>query len=245
MVEQLVELVFAQLQFDKPTDNKGLLVVGNYGTGKSHLMATISAVAEHAELAGSLTNPTVADKAVAVAGRFKVIRAEIGSTTMSLRDIVCGELEEHLATLGVSYRFPSSSDGLEQQGRFPRDDGGVPAGLPDAGPALRHRRAARLPPHPQGAGPHPGPELPARGRRDLPEHALPLLVGRAGEPLRQHALSVRGRDAATREGPLRAGSHRSRGRRLRRLAAAAQEGREAAGARARAPARVRARSTVR
>ena len=110
MVEQLVELVFAQLQFDKPTDNKGLLVVGNYGTGKSHLMATISAVAEHAELAGSLTNPTVADKAVAVAGRFKVIRAEIGSTEMSLRDIVCGELEEHLATLGVSYRFPSSSE---------------------------------------------------------------------------------------------------------------------------------------
>lgn len=110
MVEQLVELVFAQLQFDKPSDNKGLLVVGNYGTGKSHLMATISAVAEHAELVGALTNPTVADKAASVAGRFKVVRAEIGSTEMSLRDIVCGELEEHLATLGVSYRFPSSSE---------------------------------------------------------------------------------------------------------------------------------------
>ena len=110
MVEQLVELVFAQLQFDKPSDNKGLLVVGNYGTGKSHLMATISAVAERTELAAALTNPTVADKASAIAGRFKVVRAEIGSTEMSLRDIVCGELEEHLATLGVSYRFPSSSE---------------------------------------------------------------------------------------------------------------------------------------
>ena len=110
MVEQLVDLVFAQLQFDKPSDNKGLLVVGNYGTGKSHLMAAISAVAEHADLAKALTNPTVADKASAVAGRFKVVRAEIGSTEMSLRDIVCGELEEHLATLGVSYRFPSASE---------------------------------------------------------------------------------------------------------------------------------------
>ena len=110
MVEQLVELVFAQLQFDKPSDNKGLLVVGNYGTGKSHLMAAISAVAEHANLAGALTNSTVADKAASIAGRFKVVRAEIGSTEMSLRDIVCGELEEHLTTLGVSYRFPSSSD---------------------------------------------------------------------------------------------------------------------------------------
>src|SRR5437868_4817439 len=110
MAELLVDTVIPQLQFETPSDNKGLLVVGNYGTGKSHLMATISAVAEHAELAGSLTNPKVADKAVAVAGRFKVIRAEIGSTEMSLRDIVCGELEEHLATLGVSYRFPSSSE---------------------------------------------------------------------------------------------------------------------------------------
>jgi hypothetical protein len=110
MVEQLVELVFAQLQFDKPSDNKGLLVVGNYGTGKSHLMATISAVAEHSDLASALTNANVADKAAAVAGRFKVVRAEIGSTEMSLRDIVCGELEEYLATLGVSYRFPSSSE---------------------------------------------------------------------------------------------------------------------------------------
>jgi DNA replication protein DnaC len=27
-------------------DNKGLLVVGNYGTGKSHLMSVISALAE-------------------------------------------------------------------------------------------------------------------------------------------------------------------------------------------------------
>lgn len=110
MVEQLVDLVFAQLQFDKPSDNKGLLVVGNYGTGKSHLMATISAVAERADLAALLTNPIVSDRAAVIAGRFKVVRAEIGSTEMSLRDIVCGELEEHLAILGVSYRFPGAAE---------------------------------------------------------------------------------------------------------------------------------------
>jgi hypothetical protein len=44
MAELLGELVFPQLQFTKPADNKGILVVGNYGTGKSHLMAVISAV---------------------------------------------------------------------------------------------------------------------------------------------------------------------------------------------------------
>ncbi|HPE70322.1 MAG TPA: DUF6079 family protein, partial [Thermotogota bacterium] len=31
MAEKLVNLVIPQLQFDQPMDNKGLLVVGNYG----------------------------------------------------------------------------------------------------------------------------------------------------------------------------------------------------------------------
>jgi DNA replication protein DnaC len=30
-----------QLQMDEVIDNKGVLVVGNYGTGKSHLMSVI------------------------------------------------------------------------------------------------------------------------------------------------------------------------------------------------------------
>ena len=36
MAERLTDIVFPQLQFDKPMDNKGVLIVGNYGTGKSH-----------------------------------------------------------------------------------------------------------------------------------------------------------------------------------------------------------------
>lgn len=31
MADQLVNLVFPQLQIDRPVDNKGVLVVGNYG----------------------------------------------------------------------------------------------------------------------------------------------------------------------------------------------------------------------
>ena len=42
MAEKLKALVIPQLQFEQPVDNKGLLVVGNYGTGKSHLMSVIS-----------------------------------------------------------------------------------------------------------------------------------------------------------------------------------------------------------
>jgi hypothetical protein len=106
MSERLVNIVIPQLQFDQPTDNKGLLVVGNYGTGKSHLLSVISALAENSELLAYLTDKRVANAAGKVSGRFKVVRTEIGSTTMSLRDILVAELEEHLATMGVSYFFP-------------------------------------------------------------------------------------------------------------------------------------------
>ena len=50
MAEKLTGLVIPQLQFDQPVGNKGVLVVGNYGTGKSHLMSVISSIAEHANL---------------------------------------------------------------------------------------------------------------------------------------------------------------------------------------------------
>ena len=108
MAEKLVGLVIPQLQFDQPTDNKGLLVVGNYGTGKSHLMSMISGLAENPDLPTSLNDANVAAAAGKIGGRFKVVRTEIGATTMSLRDILVAELEEHLAAIGVSYTFPST-----------------------------------------------------------------------------------------------------------------------------------------
>jgi len=110
MAERLTSLVIPQLQFDQPVDNKGLLVVGNYGTGKTHLLSVISGLAENPELASSLNNAEAADAAGKISGRFKVVRTEIGTTTMSLRDIIVAELEERLVPMGVSYNFPSASE---------------------------------------------------------------------------------------------------------------------------------------
>jgi hypothetical protein len=106
MAERLIKIAVPNLQFDEPADNKGLLIVGNYGTGKSHLMSLISAVAEHSDLVGSLTSKEVAKAYFRIAGKSKVIRTEIGATTMSLRDIIVAELEEHLNILGVNFKFP-------------------------------------------------------------------------------------------------------------------------------------------
>jgi len=108
MAERMVRLVIPQLQFELPVDNKGVLVVGNYGTGKSHLMSVVSSIAADASLLDSLNNESVKAEADKIAGKFKVIRTEIGATTMSLRDILVAELEEHLENMGVSYVFPDS-----------------------------------------------------------------------------------------------------------------------------------------
>ena len=106
MADRLCDLVFPQLQYAKPQDNRGLLIVGNYGTGKSHLMSVISAVAESEEMAALVSNDKVRKAAPAIAGKFKVIRLEIGSTEMSLREIITGHLEEKLAEWGVTFQFP-------------------------------------------------------------------------------------------------------------------------------------------
>ena len=109
MAERLTALVIPQLQFDHPADNKGLLVVGNYGTGKSHLMSVISSLAADASLLESLKHAGVKAASKQIAGRFKVIRTEIGATTMSLREILVAELEENLDKMGVPYVFPASN----------------------------------------------------------------------------------------------------------------------------------------
>jgi hypothetical protein len=111
MAERLTGVVLPQLRFDQPADNKGLLIVGNYGTGKSHLMSLISGVAEHTDLMDKLTHSGVAAAArEGIAGRFQVLRTEIGATQMPLRDILFGHLEQFLAQRGIEYRFPSMAE---------------------------------------------------------------------------------------------------------------------------------------
>jgi len=105
MANKLVDMAFPQLQFDRPQDNKGVLIVGNYGTGKSHLMSVISAVAERPELREHLTNKKVKKAAKSFAGKFKVVRVEIGGVTRGLREILLDELKDALDSWGISFVF--------------------------------------------------------------------------------------------------------------------------------------------
>jgi Family of unknown function (DUF6079) len=105
MSERLRDIVLPALRFDLPGEKKCFFVVATYGTGKTHLMSVIGAVAEHAEFVADLTDSDVAAAATPIAGKFKVIRSEIGASKMNLRDLLCGELEKGLEAVGVSYKF--------------------------------------------------------------------------------------------------------------------------------------------
>jgi uncharacterized protein DUF6079 len=109
MAEKITSLVIPDLQFDKPADNKGLMIVGNYGTGKSHLMSVLSAFAEDESAVSLIRNESVATASRRIAGKFDVIRTEIGAVTMPLREILVAEIEEHLAKRGIRYSFPLAS----------------------------------------------------------------------------------------------------------------------------------------
>ena len=96
MAENLQAPVIDQLQMDEVVDNHGVLIVGNYGTGKSHLMSVISAVANDADNLQYLQNKMFASNMERIAGKFEVLRIEIGGVTMSLREILFGFIQDEI-----------------------------------------------------------------------------------------------------------------------------------------------------
>lgn len=117
MAERIARHMIPQLSFDEAVDHTGVLVVGNYGTGKSHLMSVLSLVAEDAAYAQLIQHPKVAEAAETIAGKFKVHRIEI-SSQMSLRDIITQQLELFLEKHGVNYTFPPADKVTNNKAAF-------------------------------------------------------------------------------------------------------------------------------
>jgi hypothetical protein len=117
MAERIVKQLIPQMSFDESVDHMGVLIVGNYGTGKSHLMSVLSLIAEDASYVAALRNSKVAEAASAIAGKFKVHRIEI-SSQMSLRDIVTQQLEIFLEKSGVSFSFPPADTVVNNKAAF-------------------------------------------------------------------------------------------------------------------------------
>jgi hypothetical protein len=133
MAQRLSEVVIPHLQFDSPHDNKGILIVGNYGTGKSHLLSVLSSVAESADLVPVLTNESVRLCSASIGGKFKVIRLEIGSTKMALQEIITTAIEKHLSDWGVSFQFPNATQQYENKTSFEKMMGAFQSKFPNHG----------------------------------------------------------------------------------------------------------------
>ena len=106
MADLVSAKILSQLGLTDVVDNKGVLLVGNYGTGKSHLMSVISAIAADSSYLDFAQNEKFREAAKPIAGKFEVLRIEIGSTEASLRTIITSNIEQDLARRGIKYKFP-------------------------------------------------------------------------------------------------------------------------------------------
>lgn len=109
MAEQINNNMLSQLRLDEVVDNKGVLLVGNYGTGKSHLMSVISSVALEADTLDYLQNQEFAKNAECIAGRFEVLRIEIGAVTTPLRNIILSKVQQDFTARGITFEYPDVS----------------------------------------------------------------------------------------------------------------------------------------
>lgn len=106
MAENLKATVIDQLQMEEVVDNKAVMIVGNYGTGKSHLMSVIAAIATDAENLKYAQNKRFAKDMEIVAGKFEVLRLKVDGLTMSLREIILEEIEDDFTNRGIDYTVP-------------------------------------------------------------------------------------------------------------------------------------------
>lgn len=90
------------LDYTASYETFGLQIVGNYGTGKSHLMSLFSLIAEDAELLPLVQNDSVQQVLGNIAGKYKVIRFELGSDD-ELWKLVCYQIDKALSEWRINY----------------------------------------------------------------------------------------------------------------------------------------------
>lgn len=100
----LIPLMIRNLDFNYSGESFGLQVVGNYGTGKSHLMSLVSLLAEDATLIDLINDGKPKKDLKSIAGKFKVLRFELGNKE-SLWEVVTFQIENYLHGLGINFSF--------------------------------------------------------------------------------------------------------------------------------------------
>ncbi len=107
--EDIREIIVKNLSVAPSGETLGIQIVGSYGTGKSHLMAVISSIAENESLLSHLQDDGIREDFKKFAGQYKVLRFEIG-TDKPLKDVVFAHIERFLETLGIQFTFDETSN---------------------------------------------------------------------------------------------------------------------------------------
>jgi hypothetical protein len=100
----LIPLMIRNLDFNYSGESFGLQVVGNYGTGKSHLMSLVSLLAEDESLIDLVNDEKPKKDLKSIAGKFKVLRFELGNTE-SLWEVITFQMENYLKSQGINFSF--------------------------------------------------------------------------------------------------------------------------------------------
>lgn len=139
-----------------------VMVVGDHGTGKSHLIGALAGLAQHADLLASARtlkaavahSKPAASTLASLAGRFKVVvRVALIQETKPLHTVVLGRLEKQLAAAGLNFSFPRTGDPAELEQSLARctaqfrqqfPETGLLVALDDLLRFLRGRKQAQL-----------------------------------------------------------------------------------------------------
>lgn len=107
----IIPEICRNLDYTAGYETFGLQIVGNYGTGKSHLMSLFSLVAEDAELLQLVKSESARQVLGNIAGRYMIIRFELGSTD-ELWNIVCEQIDDTIASWGMNYSIAADNKGM-------------------------------------------------------------------------------------------------------------------------------------
>jgi hypothetical protein len=118
--ETIETVAIPQLDFLSGTEGKGIFVVGNYGTGKSHVMSFLSILAEDASYLTSLRDPSWTARLARFAGQYRVKRCELSGTMMNLYQIVAEQLQQLAKVCGFSFTFRDQREITNVKDEFER-----------------------------------------------------------------------------------------------------------------------------
>src|SRR5579871_625985 len=118
--ETIETVALPQLDFESGAEGKGIFVVGNYGTGKSHVMSFLSIIAEDGSYLASVRDTAWRTKLECFAGKYKVKRCELGGTMMNLYQIVAEQLQQLAASCGFIFTFRDQREVSNVKDEFER-----------------------------------------------------------------------------------------------------------------------------